>query len=187
MTYASLLTISVYLWTFGRLPDVTFKKWVNRGAAALGYTSVAFGLVTGSVQVAQWLPDSKIVLSSKDNDIVPHCFVLRGSAPQREGMVLVEAHHSSANRYYFNRVVRGEGDDFTMTSNVGSDSSTGQVYTMEVFYLPAETAGFVLGLEGTGESGTDDGQAFASSLPPGAENIERRTVRRSDVPDLKRC
>lgn len=150
----------------------------------LGYVSLPVGIVASAMQIAELFPAPSIDLQLADNVVVPRCLVLQGSAPYRDGATLVEAHHSASNRYYFNRVVRTHDDNFTVTSNVGGAKTEG-TYVLEVFYVDTETADFVLGLDGTGAAGDDDGQAFASRLPPGAVAVERRTVRR--VPDSGSC
>jgi hypothetical protein len=133
---------------------VKLKDQVDRIATYVGYVASIFGVATGIAWAIQiFLPRNVINLEIENNAIIPHCLELHGSAPKRRGMSLVESHHSASGRYYFNKVVRGEGEKFTMTSNVGGDSATGQSFFVDVFYLPDDTANFVLSIDGSGPTG----------------------------------
>ncbi|MET8150152.1 hypothetical protein ACIBSW_08530 [Actinoplanes sp. NPDC049668] len=167
---------------------MALKQWIGRIDRRINFTASVVGLLlAGATAYHFFWPNNEIEIELQDNEIVPHCLTLHGSAPHRDGMSIMEAHHSTANRYYFNRTIRTKGDGFSMTSNIGGDSATGQSYILEVFYVSDEMTRFLLSLNGVGETGVGAGQAFAGSLPPGAENVERRTVRRSERVDLAEC
>jgi hypothetical protein len=101
-------------------------------------------------------------------------------------MMLLEAHYSKFERYYFNKPMMGSGETFRLPMSVGGKASLGDTYTIELFYIDEDVGKFVLGIGGTGPAG-DEGQGFTRSLPPGAESVHRRTVHRDQRPETAKC
>lgn len=169
----------------------SFKNWFaklwKKSWKVICAASVVIGLITGVLGIYSYLSKQKsITVDLQDNAIVPHCLTITGTSSPGSGMVLIEAHHSSFGRYYFNRPLDQDGNRFLLTTNIGGDASSGQTYVMEFFYVRKDLADFVMGIGGTGPDGVD-GQGFGPSLPPGAESIVKRTVHRGEQGDTKRC
>lgn len=158
------------------------------GSTILGNIIAATGIVIPIIFVIIGLnqeePDDEptITIDLSDQESIPRCVTVTGSAPILENKELWFANIANENDMYIEKIKHRTNGDWEITTKIGAIGGTGEEFDIFVFYLDEEMSKFLEGIVGLTDN--EEGYWHANELPPGAYETESVTViRNADVDD----
>lgn len=128
--------------------------------------------------------DSDITINYQPGRTLDRCQTVSGTATFPPDSVLWVAHRDlETEDYYFRPADQTGADQWSAQLELGSDTDSGSLFNIHVFFLPVDVSDFV-GQLGARSASTGVGAYwFATALPPGVAPVPLLVAARNEQPN----